>query len=130
MIKEYMESLKKELSCVAEVIKNHKVFDIEYLNLNHDVDFMNGFDYFVVLRDGTFFYIVLGSYIFPEIDINDILYIRKGRGLSVSDFYKTPEFFDTEVGNFNCEDIIDHDVSVMKCLGFDRTKRICTGGYD
>lgn len=130
MIKEYMESLKKELSGVAEVIKNHKVFDIEYLNLNHDVDCMNGFDYFVVLKDGTFFYIVLGSYVFPKIDINDIIYIRKGRGLSVNDIGKTNEFFDTEVGNFDCEDVIDHDILIMKNFGFDRTKRIDTGGYD
>ena len=130
MIKEYMETLKNELVCVEKVIREHKIFDIEYLNLNHDVDFMNGFDYFVVLKDGTFFYIVLGSYIFPDIDVNDILYIRKGRGLSISDIGKTNEFFDTEVGNFDCEDVVDHDIHVMKNFGFDRTKRIDTGGYD
>ena len=30
MVKEYMETLKNELVCVEKVIREHKIFDIEY----------------------------------------------------------------------------------------------------
>ena len=127
---EIMEKLKTELTAVKEIIDKFGVFDIEYLDLDHKHDFLNGFDYFVVTNTGTFFYIVLGSNIFPNISFDDIIYIRKGRGLSVSEIGVIEEFEDTINGNFDCDDILDYDIKVMKEIDFNRENRILTGGYD
>lgn len=125
-----MEKLKTELTAVKEIIDKFGVFDIAYLDLESENDFLNGFNYFVIMEDGTCFYIVLGSDVFPDIDFNDIVYIRKRRGLSVDEMETTKEYIDTEDGEFDQNWVTDKDTEMVKKFNTDFTRQIDTGGYN
>ena len=125
-----MGKLKTELTAVKEIIDKFGVFDIAYLDLESENDFMNGFNYFVIMKDGSCFYIVLGSDVFPDIDFNDIVYIRKRRGLSVDEMETTKEYIDTEDGEFDQNWVTDKDIEMVKKFNTDFTRQIDTGGYN
>ena len=127
---EIMEKLKTELVAVKEIIDKFGVFDIAYLDLESEKDFLNGFNYFVIMEDGTCFYIVLGSDVFPYIDFTNIVYIRKRRGLSVDEMETTKEYIDTEDGEFDQNWVTDKDIEMVKKFNTDFTRQIDTGGYN
>ena len=130
MKKDIMEKLKTELIAVKEIIDKFGVFDMAYLDLESENDFLNGFNYFIIMKDGTCFYIVLGSDVFPDIDFNDIVYIRKRRGLSVDEMETTKEYIDTEDGDFDQNWVTDKDIEMVKKFNADFTRQIDTGGYN
>ena len=107
----YMKMLKEELVSVKNIIDTKGIFDID--SLNFDSDFLNGFEYTVVLKDRSYFSVALGSTIFPNCNFDDIVYIRKRRGLDVSD-NKTCLHCDSEIGNHNGDLISLRDEIIKK----------------
>lgn len=98
-----MEKLKTELYAVKAIIEKHGVFDIWYINRDMETDFLNGFEYQVILTNGTNFRICIGTTFFPECNFDDIVYIKKRRGISVDDNV-TPLICDTENGDIYTDD--------------------------
>ena len=111
MLDSTMKVLKEELISVKNIIDTKGIFDID--SLRFESDFLNGFEYTAILKDGRYFSIVLGSTCFPNIDFNDIVYIRKRRGLDVSD-NKTCLHCDSDIGDHNGDMISLRDDTVEK----------------
>ena len=130
MLNDIMEKLRNELDAIKDIITNKGIFEIEDTNRDHDVDFLNGLNYFVILRDGTCFYITMGSVIFPEFNFEDIVYIRKRRALNYNEFGVVKEYIDTENGEFDQEWITDKDILAVKMFNTNFDRQIDTFGYD
>ena len=124
MIKKYMEELKNELLNVKALIEKYGIYDFG------NEEFVDAFTYFVILKNGTLFYINMGSTVFPNIDLNDIIYIRKHIALDSSDIGKKFEYCDTDNGFFNCNSDIKYDNDIVKKYNVSFDNEIITGNYD
>lgn len=124
MVEQYMSDLKQELNRAKTIIDKYGVYDIGYPESE------KVFTYFVIMRSGYFFYITMGATVFPDIDFNDIIYIRKHIALDVSLINKKPEYFDTDTGIFNCASETKYDIEIIKKYGISLENEILTGNYD
>lgn len=124
MVEQYMNDLKQELNNAKTIIDKYGIYDIGYTESE------KVFTYFVIMRSGYFFYITMGSTVFPDIDFNDIIYIRKHIALDVSLIGKEPEYFDTDIGIFNCASETKYDIEIIKKYGISLENEILTGNYD
>ena len=113
-----------ELNNAKTIIDKYGIYDIGYTESE------KVFTYFVIMRSGYFFYITMGSTVFPDIDFNDIIYIRKHIALDVSLIGKEPEYFDTDIGIFNCASETKYDIEIIKKYGISLENEILTGNYD
>ena len=124
-----MEKLKTELYAVKTIIEKRGVFDVWYTSMDMKTDFLNGFEYQIILGDGTNFRICLGTTFFPECNFDDIVYIKKRRGVSVSDNV-TPLICDTESGDIYTDDYFYIDNGAMIKFGASFNNEIYTDCYD
>ena len=124
MIKEYMETLKNELLNAKKIINKYGAYDIGY------AESIMALTYFVIMRDRTLFYINMGSNVFPDIDFDSIIYIRKHIALDVSQIGKEFEYCDTDNGLFNCDSETEYDNEIIKKYNVSFENEILTGSYD
>lgn len=122
------DGLRSDLNFAKNIIKANGVYDVEYLDFNSERK--NGFQFHVILKDGSFFHIVLGSTIFPDIDFNDIIYIKKVRCFDYSEKDAKYQCCDTLIGNFNCNDIEEYEKTIYEKFNMKYDDEIETGGYD
>lgn len=123
-----LDTLKTDLNFAKSIIETKSVYDVEYLDFNSEEK--NGFQFHVILKDGSFFYIVLGSTIFPDIDFNDIVYIKKVRCFDYSEKDAKYQCCDTLIGNFNCNDVEEYEKTIYEKFNLKYDDEIETGGYD
>ncbi|MBO7210531.1 MAG: hypothetical protein J6V44_05955 [Methanobrevibacter sp.] len=76
-----------------------------------DETYLNALEYFVVLKNGTSFYIQPGSYIIPEFRFKDVLYIRK----TLSSSYGR-KHMNTTLGyfNFTTKELHSYEKDIIK----------------
>lgn len=123
-----LDTLKTDLNFAKSVIETKSVYDVEYLDFNSEEK--NGFQFHVILKDGSFFYIVLGSTLFPDIDFNEIVYIKKVRCFDYHEEDAKYQCCDTLIGNFNCNDIEEYEKTIYEKFNLKYDDEIETGGYD
>lgn len=121
---EYMNTLKEELSVVSDIIKKYGVYDFGY------PESVDAIDYFVIMSNGDLFYIFPGSKCFPDIDFNNIVYIRKHIAVNSIDTDCAKEYFDSDNGLFDCNDDYTYDSDIAKRYNADFDREILTGNYD
>lgn len=124
-----MEKLKTELYAVKAIIEKHGVFDVWYTSIDMETDFLNGFEYQIILSDGINFRICLETAFFPECNFDDIVYIKKRRGLSVCDDV-TPLICDTESGDIYTDDYFYTNEDAIIKFGASFNNEIYTDCYD
>lgn len=119
-----MEQMKLELVTVKNIIEKYGVYDIGY------PESVEAFTYFVILSNGVLFYITMGSTIFPDIDFDKIIYIRKHIALDCSKINKEFEYYDTDNGFFNCNSETKYDNEIVEKYNVSFDNEILTGNYD
>lgn len=130
-LSEIMQHLKNELTAAKNIIQKYGVYDFEYFDKIREYDYYNGIQYYVILKDGTSFYIHINSTIFPDINFDDIVYIKKSYVITISrdsngrDF----EYIDTLLGEFNIGKYYHYDAEICKKLNVDFSKEITTRYY-
>lgn len=130
-LSEIMQHLKNELTAAKNIIQKYGVYDFEYFDKIREYDYYNGIQYYVILKDGTSFYIHIDSTIFPDINFDDIVYIKKSYVITISrdsngrDF----EYIDTLLGEFNIGKYYHYDAEICKKFNVDFSKEITTGYY-
>ena len=117
---EYFNMLITEINAIRDYISSGKNRTFSYLK---EAD---GIEYFVILKNGTSFYISVGTNKLPEFNERDIVYIRK----KLYSVWKSENrvFIDTEVGEFDLDDQLSHAFEMEK--KFNVTDEFLTGCYD
>ena len=116
----YFNKLFPEIDVIQKYINSDKN------NIFSHLTEADGLEYFVILRNGTSFYISVGTNKLPEFVKNDIIYIRKKvYGL---DKDRNKSFIDTEVGEFGTDDQISHAFDMEK--KFNVVNEFDTGCFD
>ncbi len=115
-----MKSLKKELLTVESLINENGYYDISFENR---IDFVFALNYLVILNDGTYFYISTDSSIFPKIDFNDIVYIRKW---CINNPDENNKVVDSDGNMFECTWVFDSDTEVFNKYCIDVMNEIDT----
>ena len=126
MIEHIMNTLKKELETISSLMTRDCIYDI---CLCDEVDFDFGMRYMVIV-DNRYFYINLGSELFPDIDFDKIRYISKHRLIKDNDKYVRNSYIDTEIGTYTTEDDTQHDIDMLKRFNVSIADEIETGCYD
>lgn len=126
MNKDTMFVLKQELEKVRFLMNRDGIYDI---CLCDEVDFDFGMRYMIIV-DSRYFYINLGSELFPDIDFDKIRYISKRCLVKDNDKYERDSYIDTEVGAYTTEDEIQHDIDMRKKFNVSVFDEIETGCYD
>lgn len=126
MITEIMNTLKQELMVVKQLIERDNVYDICH---SDEVDFIFGIDYMIVLDD-SYFYINLGSELFPNIDFEKIRYIAKHCLIKNNNKYNKNTYIDTKLGEYVTTDETQHDIDILAEFNLSVINEIDTGCYD
>ena len=132
MIKKHMKELYKEIEQIRRKLDGGHM---KYFGCR---DFGNALCYTVVLKNGSYFYITLGTKYIPNIKKKDIAFIGKqtcADSLSQS-WEKWIDYFDSNRGRtrydwFNCyEPINKFETSVFKQYNVNHNNEIDTGAWD
>ena len=118
--------LKQELEKVSFLMNRDGIYDI---CLCGEVDFDFGMRYMVIV-DSSYFYINLGSELFPDIDFDKIRYISKHRLVKDNNKYVRNSYINTEVGVYTTEDDTQYDIDMLKRFNVSVFDEIETGCYD
>lgn len=119
MIEKYMNILKKDIETI--IYESKAITNYVYGRKGT----LLGVAYQVILKNGLNIYISIDSNMFPEFDINDIIYIRKRFWCDYNYFYK---YIDTEVGPLYIEDDIDYNYIMIE--KFNVKEEFNTGCYE
>ena len=134
MINKYMKQLYKEVEQIRRKLISGKM---KYFGKNKK-DFANAFRYVVLLKDGSYFYIDLGTKNIPKIKKKSVAYISKQISYCSLDReyvlgYK--DFIDTDNGFVRFTKEMEHNGSDYETEKFkqykcDYNKNIYTGEWD
>ena len=109
-----LEKLKKDVIKAKEIIEKEECFHFKYLEKDPAVDCNEYFiKLFIITNKNDTFIIRNGSFVFPDIDVDDIIYIQKERLYSVNDNH----FIDSEVGDFDSDEPFGRYYDVIDSIG-------------
>ena len=115
-----MNELKNELYVVESFMKEKGYYDISF---EDRINFVFALNYLVILNDGTYFYITTDSTVFPKIDFNNIVYIRKW---CIDNPDEINKVIDSDGNVFKCTWVFNSDTNVFKKYNIDVMNEIDT----